>query len=70
MTGIHALIVGPLAQLFDPIPCLFCAFETSDAVKMEAHIGITHQGWEDELQYQSWKMFDDLRAKMLSLPSK
>jgi hypothetical protein len=55
MTGIHNVIVKPLSQLFNPIPCLFCAFRTPDTVEMEVHIEAMHPEWEDQLQYQSWK---------------
>lgn len=65
MSNIHTVILKPLAQLFDPIPCLFCAFETPDTVEMEAHIEDMHPEWEDQLQYQSWKMFERNRGEHL-----
>jgi hypothetical protein len=57
MTGIHEVIVKPLAKLFNPLPCIFCAFETSDTMYLEVHIEIMHPEWEAQLQYLRWKRF-------------
>jgi hypothetical protein len=65
MTGIHNVIVKPLSHLFNPIPCLFCAFETPDTLEMEAHIEIIHPEWEAQLQYLRWKRIDIDRPHIL-----